>query len=332
MTFLRFQDPYFLALLLLLPLFIWSRRRSKKIAFSFPSLQTMKTADGATHSFIEFIPDGLKILTAILLILVLARPQEGKKMTEILSRGVDIVLAIDVSGSMRALDFSSEEQRITRLDVVKDVVSQFIDQRDYDRMGMVVFGAEAYTQCPLTLDHSVLRQFLDQLEIGMAGDATAIGSAIAISAKRLKDLESKSKVVILLTDGLSNAGAFTPLQAAELAAAHNIKVYSIGVGTRGQAPFLVDTFLGPQYVYQDVEIDEESLKQVSALTGGKYFRATDPQSLTEIYEQIDRLEKSEVKTFDHSEYKELYPYFLIPALLLMILDLTLSQTLLRRIP
>ena len=295
-------------------------------------MQLVKQIDSRKARFFSRIPLALWSLAGICFALALARPQEGHKSVEILNRGVDIVLAIDVSGSMQALDFSQGEEHITRLEAVRDVVSDFIDRRENDRMGMVVFGAEAYTQCPLTLDRSILQSFLHKLEIGMAGDATAIGSALGISIKRLKDLESKSKVIILLTDGLNNAGPLTPLQAAEIAKAFNIKIYSIGVGTMGKAPFLVDSFLGPQYVYQDVEIDEDTLRKVSELSGGKYYRATDRDSLKSIYDEIDKLEKSEVKTIDHSEYTELYSWFMISGLILLSLEMILSNTVLRRIP
>ncbi|HJO58073.1 MAG TPA: VWA domain-containing protein, partial [Nitrospinaceae bacterium] len=216
--------------------------------------------------------------------------------------------------------------------VVKDVVAQFIDSRETDRMGMVVFGGEAFTQCPLTLDQDILYSFLDKLKIGMAGDATAIGSAIGISVKRLKDLKSKSKVIILLTDGRNNAGKITPLQAAEFAKTFGIKIYTVGVGTRGKAPFMVDSIFGKRLIYQDVDIDEDTLNKISEMTDAKYFRATDMESLKDIYEQIDKLEKSEIRVLDHSEYSELFHYFLIPGLLLLLTEIIISNSVLRRIP
>ena len=233
---------------------------------------------------------------------------------------------------MQALDFIKDEKRDTRLAMVKDVVSQFIDNRPNDRMGMVVFGSEAYTQCPLTLDQGILKSFLSKLDIGMAGDSTAIGSAIGIAVKRLKDLESKSKVIILLTDGQNNAVSLPPLQAAQTAKAFGIKIHTIAVGTHGKAPFLVNSIFGQRYVYQQVDIDEDTLKKISDLTGGQYFRATDLESLKTIYKQIDEMEKSEVKVIDHSEYTELFHYFLIPGLLILLLEILLSNTVLRRIP
>jgi Ca-activated chloride channel family protein len=221
---------------------------------------------------------------------------------------------------------------VDRLSVVKDVVSEFIDSREFDRMGMVVFGNEAFTQCPLTLDHDILHSFLTKLQIGVAGDSTAIGSAIGISVKRLKDLKSKSKVIILLTDGRNNAGNITPFQAAEIAKTYGIKIYTVGVGTTGQAPFPMSTPFGQKMLMQRVAIDEDSLQKIAGQTGGRYFRATDSDSLKQIYAQIDSLEKSEVKWIDHSEYRELFPLFLIPALLLVLAETVLTQTRLRRVP
>jgi len=278
------------------------------------------------------IPAVLRFIAITLFIVAFARPQEGRKKTEILSEGVDIILAIDTSGSMRALDFKQNDASVTRLSVVKDVVAQFVDSRETDRMGMVVFGGEAFTQCPLTLDQDILYSFLDKLKIGMAGDATAIGSAIGISVKRLKDLKSKSKVIILLTDGRNNAGKITPLQAAEFAKTFGIKIYTVGVGTRGKAPFMVDSIFGKRLIYQDVDIDEDTLNKISEMTDAKYFRATDMESLKDIYEQIDKLEKSEIRVLDHSEYSELFHYFLIPGLLLLLTEIIISNSVLRRIP
>ena len=292
-------------------------------------MQSIRTAQA---DFFSALPLILRILSVILLILALARPQEGHKSQEILSVGVDIMLALDTSGSMQALDFIKNEKRDTRLAMVKDVVSKFIENRPNDRIGMVVFGSEAYTQCPLTLDQGILQSFLSKLDIGMAGDSTAIGSAVGIAVKRLKDLESDSKVIILLTDGRNNAGSLPPVQAAQTAKAFGIKIHTIGVGTHGKAPFLVNSIFGQRYVYQEVDIDENTLKEISKLTGGQYFRATDLESLKSIYKQIDQMEKSEVKVLDHSEYTELFHYFLIPGILLLLTEIILSNSILRRIP
>jgi Ca-activated chloride channel family protein len=310
---------------------IWQERRTVT-AVHYSSLTALKVVRSHRSEVMAAIPAVLRFIAITLFIVAFARPQEGRKKTEILSEGVDIILAIDTSGSMRALDFKKNDASVTRLSVVKDVVAQFIDSRETDRMGMVVFGGEAFTQCPLTLDQDILYSFLDKLKIGMAGDATAIGSAIGISVKRLKDLKSKSKVIILLTDGRNNAGKITPLQAAEFAKTFGIKIYTVGVGTRGKAPFMVDSIFGKRLIYQDVDIDEDTLNKISEMTDAKYFRATDMESLKDIYEQIDKLEKSEIRVLDHSEYSELFHYFLIPGLLLLLTEIIISNSVLRRFP
>ncbi len=332
MIFFQFQNPWLLLFLLAMPLLALQVRRDYQSTVHFPSLATLKALRPSKVDLYAGLPYIIRFLAMTLLIIALARPQEGHKSTEILSVGVDIMLALDTSGSMRALDFIEEEKRITRLTVVKGVVSEFIENRPTDRIGMVVFGEQAYTQCPLTLDQGILQSFLSKLEIGMAGDSTAIGSAIGIAVKRLKDLDSASKVIILLTDGRNNAGSLVPLQAAQTAKTFGIKIHTIGVGTQGKAPFLVNSIFGQRYVYQEVDIDETTLTEISKITGGQYFRATDLESLKNIYNQIDEMEKSEVKVIDHSEYKELFHYFLVPSLMLLLLEIGLSNTLLRRIP
>ncbi|MFQ5672352.1 MAG: VWA domain-containing protein [Nitrospinales bacterium] len=332
MPFLRFQDPWFLLFLLVIPLFLMTNQKKRNAVFHYSSIATLKAIHASGNKILENLPLALRCLAIALIVMALARPQEGRQSREILSVGVDIILAIDTSGSMAALDFTKGKKRITRLQVVKDVVTEFVRNRENDRIGIVAFGAEAFTQCPLTLDHGILLSLLDKLTIGIAGDSTAIGSAVGISVKRLKDLKSKSKVIILLTDGRNNAGDILPPQAAEIAKSLDIKIYTIGVGTRGKAPFLVDTVLGKRYVYQEVDIDEETLQKMSQLTGAKYFRATDLESLKDIYRQIDRLEKSEVKVIEHTNYRELFALFLIPGLYLVLLEILASGTRLRRIP
>ena len=331
MPFFRFEDPWLLLILLSLPIQIM-RETTIASVINYSSLASLRAVSQHHSKIKAMVPIILRFLAITLFIIAFARPQEGHKRTEILSQGVDIVLAIDTSGSMQALDFKKNETQVTRLSVVKDVVAEFVKNREMDRIGMVVFGANAFTQCPLTLDQNILLSFLDKLKIGMAGDATAIGSAIGISARRLKDLKSKSKVIILLTDGRNNSGAISPLQAAEIAKSLGIKVYTIGVGKRGKAPFLVDSSFGKRLIYQNVDIDEEVLNKISKMTDAKYFRATDLKSLKDIYKQIDLLEKSEVKSIDHSEHKELFHYFLIPGLILLLTEIVFSNSFLRRLP
>ena len=332
MTFFQFEDPWLLLFMLMLPYMALKGKKKQQATINYSSIGTLQSIRTAQVDFFSALPLILRIFSVMLLILALARPQEGHKSQEILSVGVDIMLALDTSGSMQALDFIKNEKRDTRLAMVKDVVSKFIENRPNDRIGMVVFGSEAYTQCPLTLDQGILQSFLSKLDIGMAGDSTAIGSAVGIAVKRLKDLESDSKVIILLTDGRNNAGSLPPVQAAQTAKAFGIKIHTIGVGTHGKAPFLVNSIFGQRYVYQEVDIDENTLKEISKLTGGQYFRATDLESLKSIYKQIDQMEKSEVKVLDHSEYTELFHYFLIPGILLLLSEIILSNSVLRRIP
>ena len=331
MTFFRFEDPWLLLTLVLIPILI-IRERSIANTIDYSSLSSLKAVNQHRYKVLILTPTILKFIAITLFIIAFARPQEGSKRTEILSQGVDIILAIDTSGSMQALDFKKNDDQVTRLSVVKDVITEFVKHREMDRMGMVVFGANAFTQCPLTLDQSILLSFIDKLKIGMAGDATAIGSAIGISSKRLKDLKSKSKIIILLTDGRNNSGAISPIQAAEIAKSLGIKIYTIGVGKRGKAPFIVDSIFGKRLIYQDVDIDEKVLNKISQMTEGKYFRATDLKSLKNIYKQIDLLEKSEVKILDHSKYKELFHYFLIPGLFLLLIEIICSNSFLRRLP
>ena len=278
----------------------------------------------------------LRLVVVALVLLAAMRPQTGRALTEVSTEGIDIVLVIDTSGSMRALDLDAHERSLSRrrdrLEVAKGVVETFIAARPNDRLGLVVFGEEAFTQCPLTLDHGIAATFLEQLEIGMAGDATAIGSAVGVATKRLKDSDAESKVAILLTDGRSNAGALSPLRSAEAAAALGVRLYAIGVGTRGQAPFVVETGLGPRVVYQDVEIDEETLRRMADITGGAYYRAEDEAGLEQIYQRIDELEKTEISQESYMEYEERFAWLVAPAVFLLLLEVVLLDTRLRKLP
>lgn len=298
----------------------------------FSSLDNMKKLRRSTSLFLRHVLLFLRCLAIALFVMALARPQSGTKATEVTTEGIDIMLCLDTSGSMQALDFKWENERQNRLQVVKRVVGNFIKGRTNDRIGMVVFGEEAFTQCPLTLDYGVLLSFLDQVEIGMAGDSTAIGSALGTCVKRLKDLESKSKVVILLTDGRNNAGSLSPETAAEIAGTFSIKTYTVGVGTEGEVPFLVDTIFGKRYVYQRVDLDEDTLKELAKITGGTYFKATDTKALEEIYNQIDQLEKTKVEVKEYMEYDELFRWFLMAGLACILLEIILANTRFRKIP
>jgi Ca-activated chloride channel family protein len=330
---LRFEDPWLLILLILIPLmvfYVWRRLGSSQIWFS--SLGILQQLKKPPTLLLRKGLIVIRCLAVSLFIMALARPQSGIKSTEIITEGVDIMLCLDTSGSMKALDFKDDGKRADRLHVVKKVVSDFIRGRKNDRIGMVVFGEEAFTQCPQTIDYGVLLSFLDSVEIGMAGDSTAIGSALAVCVKRLKDLQSKSKVIVLLTDGRNNTGTISPGTAADIAKTYGIKTYTIGVGTEGEAPFLVDSFFGKQYVYQKVDLDEDTLKEIAKKTGGIYFRATNTEALKNIYKQIDEMEKTEVKIKEYMEYEELFMYFLIPGLCFLLLEAVSANTRLRKIP
>jgi len=263
----------------------------------------------------------------------MARPQKGVEESKLVSEGIDIVLAIDVSGSMQAEDFQLAGERHNRLYVVKNVVRDFIKGRQNDRIGIVVFAGRPYTLCPLTLDYGWLMQNLDRAQIGMLEDGTAIGSAIATGLNRLRASTAKSKVLILLTDGRNNTGKISPETAANLSKTLNVKIYTIGAGTKGTAPFPALDFFGNK-VYQPVkiEIDDESLAKIAQETGGKYFRATDTEKLRHIYGEIDKMEKTAIETPQYPEYREFYPYFLIPALVGFLTQLALANTRFRRLP
>jgi Ca-activated chloride channel family protein len=268
-----------------------------------------------------------KYLVLILMIVALARPQWGTERTEVLTEGINIIMALDLSESMAALDFKKNGRVINRLEAVKGVVQDFVAGRSGDRIGMVVFGSHAYTQLPLTRDYNTIVSMLDRLKIGAAGKQTAIGDAIGISLKRLADIESKSNIIILLTDGQSNAGELSPVTAGEIAREKHVKIYTIGVGSRGKAPFLVnDPIFGQRYVYQRVSIDEETLKAIAEKTGGLYFRAENLEGLQEIYDTIDRLEKTEAKVDIFADYSEIYPWLLVPAMVLLFVYVVLRNT------
>jgi len=266
-------------------------------------------------------------------VIALARPQYGNEQTKVTTEGIDIVLAVDVSGSMLAEDFEIGGQRYNRLHVVKPVVKDFIMKRTNDRIGLVVFAGRPYTQCPMTLDYGMLLQLLEKVEIGMVEDGTAIGSALGSSIERLKDTKAKSKVIILLTDGRNNAGEIDPFTAAEIARTFGIKIYTIGAGTKGLAPYPAMDIFGNRVMKQvKIDIDDDALREIAKITDGKYYRATDTESLKEIYSQIDKLEKTETEVTQYTEYNELFHYFLLPALGLLLIELGLKKTKLRKIP
>jgi Ca-activated chloride channel family protein len=274
----------------------------------------------------------LLLLALGLLIVALARPQMGRTLTHTEASGIDIMLALDVSRSMLAEDFTIGGERVNRLEAVKKVTEEFIAARPNDRIGIVAFAGRPYLVSPLTLDHDWLLQNLERLKIGLVEDGTAIGSAIASSANRLRDRESKSRIVVLLTDGDNNAGKISPATAAEAAKALGIKVYAIGAGTRGFAPMPVQ--FGGRIIYQNVQVnvDEETLQQIAKLTDAQYYRATDTKSLAQIFAAIDKLEKSTVELSQYKEVRELFPWFVGAGGALLGLHLVLGLTVWRRVP
>lgn len=329
-----FKDPIWLVLVLLIVAGVWGwRSRQKQAGLRFPSLGLIADLGKTWKQRFSGLPFFLRLAVLVLLGIALAGPRSVLEEVQHKTEGIDIVLAIDASGSMAAEDFTLNGKRVNRLAVIKDVVGEFIKGRPNDRLGLVAFGGVAYTVSPLTTDHQWLARNLQRVELGLIEDSTAIGSAISSSLARLRQSQAKSKVVILLTDGMNNAGNIEPLQAAEAARALGIKIYTIGAGTKGYAPFPVKDVWG-QTAYQKVkiDIDEEMLARIAELTGAKYFRATDTTSLQSIYKEIDRLEKTEIEQLHYQEYKELFVYFLAAGLTFLLIELLLSQTWLLRVP
>ena len=333
MTF-RFASPYFLMLLFLIPTTLWySRRRTQKPALASSGMGTAEALPPSPILRTTWLLSVIFYLSLVLMIAALARPQWGTRRMIVNTSGINIILAIDLSESMAALDFKYKNNIVNRLEAVKTVVRDFVQQRNGDRIGMVVFGSEAYTQLPLTRDDNTITTMLERLQIGAAGRSTAIGDAIGISLKRLEDIESRSNIIILLTDGQSNSGEFEPQTTAAIAKEKGVKIYTIGVGSRGKAPFLIkDPVFGERYIYQQVDIDEATLQAIADETGGFYFRAQDMAGLQKIYATIDKMEKSDVKVKTFAEYKELYLYLLMPAFALLVLWVILTNTRFLRIP
>ena len=331
---MMFRLAYPALLTLLLPVAGWCAWlvRRKPAAMTHSMATRLSRQAGGTGRVAGRIPLLLRAGCLVLLVFAAARPQLYNVSREIQSPGVDIMLCLDASGSMQALDFTLDGEPVSRLAAVKRVVAEFIEKREMDRIGLVVFGTEAFTQAPLTLDKGLLMALVERMRIGMAGDKTAIGSAIAAGGKRLKDLKAKSKILILLTDGRQTAGELSPAETAEAVRALGIKIYTIGVGGTEPAPFPVRTAFGTRIIRQHVDLDERTLEKVAGIGGGQYFRAADTDRLQEIYDIIDQQEKTEVKVREFFHFRELYPWFLVPALLLLAMEIALRTTVLRTIP
>ena len=330
----HFLQPEWFWLLVLLPIvMLWRGRRGPVAAIEYSDVSLAREVARASRNRIGRLLWVLPILACALIIAGLARPQRAHSRTEVTANGIDIVLGLDVSGSMQALDFKIDHERVSRIEVVKSVVSKFIDERPDDRIGLIAFAGAPYLVSPMTLDHDWLQQNLERVSTGAVDDGTAIGSAIAACVNRLRLTPAKSKVVILLTDGVNNTGKISPLAAAEAAKAMGVKIYTVGVGVRGNAPIPIRDAAGnTRLITVKVDVDEKTLQAVADETGGKFYRATDTDSLQKIYEQINRFEKTAqtVQKFERTE--ELYPWALIPSLAILGLGLTLQQTWARRLP
>ena len=326
----EFANPKLLYLLAVLPLLIvfYILRHSKRTAgVQISSLDFFGRTGTPFRLVLRHILFGLQILAIALLTVAFARPQSSENWSETTTEGIDIALCIDVSGSMRAMDFKPN-----RLEAAKDVAAEFVNGRPNDRFAIVAFSAESFTLCPLTSDRAVVVQQIDNLKFGMLQDGTAIGLGLATSVNRLKESKAKSKVIILLTDGVNNAGSIGPLTAAEIAREYGIRVYTIGVGTEGTAPIPVQTIFGQQIQQMKVEIDEDVLKKVADMTGGKYFRATDKEKLEEIYGEIDKMEKTILDTQNYSKRQEKYFPFLLAGVVLLAFESVIRFLVMRSIP
>ncbi|RNC64210.1 VWA domain-containing protein [Proteiniphilum sp. X52] len=327
---MEFLHPEYLYLLLLIiPLMVWYVLRLSKTQASFKLAST--SAFGGMKSdlrvYMRHLPFALRLISIALVIVVIARPQSVNRWEETETQGIDIVMALDVSGSMLAQDLQPD-----RLQAAKKVAAEFITDRPNDNIGLVIFAGESFTQCPLTTDHKVLLNLLNEIEFGMIEDGTAIGLGLATSVNRLKDSGSESRVVILLTDGTNNSGQIAPLTAADLARSYGIRVYTVGVGTKGMAPTPMNTPYGIRMQNMRVDIDEKTLTEIAAMTGGQYFRAQDTEGLRQVYDEIDEMEKYLISVQNVTRRKELFLPFALAALGLILLELLLRRTWLRSVP
>lgn len=334
---MTFTHPYLLLLLLLLPLLAWLKgRRGQVPAFLYSSVRLVEGLTHARRSRAGAFLMSLRWLVLALFIIALAQPRLMKSRTIVKASGIDIMVALDMSGSMISEDFVVGDHRVSRFNMARRVLTGFVDKRPDDRIGLVVFATRAFIATPLTLDHDFLEEDLDRLSIGAINpNSTAIGDGLTTALNQLRAVKAKSKIVILMTDGQNNSGNVDPLNAAQAAQALGVKVYTIGVGKRGMAPMPVgrNPFTG-QEVYQDepVDIDEDTLQKIAQMTGGTYYRADNAERFQQIYAQINKLEKTEEIVNKFTQYRELFPWFVSGGLALLLLEVTLGQTVLRRLP
>lgn len=327
---IHFANPQFFWLLLLIPLLLvwhWKVNKKKKVSLKISTDEGFKNYHPTFRQNLNFLPLTFRLLSVASVVVALARPQSSSKGQQVSSEGISIVLAMDISGSMLAEDFKPN-----RIEAAKQVAIDFIDKRPNDLIGLVIFAGESFTMCPVTSDHAVLKNQIEKVESGMLVDGTAIGEGLATAINRLKDAKTKSKVIILLTDGVNNAGAVAPLTAGEIAKTFGIRVYTIGVGTQGIAPYPIKTPFGIQYQNMEVQIDEGICKQISEATDGKYFRATNNKKLKEIYNEIDKLEKTKIEVTEFRRYSEEFFPFALAGGIFLLLEMLLRYTLLRKLP
>ena len=326
-----FEYPYLLYLLflplLLLGLYLYRELKGRRPAVEVASLQPWAASGRGVLAYLRHLPFALRLCALCLIIVAIARPRSSTEMERVDSEGIDIVLAMDVSTSMLARDFTPD-----RISAAKDIAIEFISQRPSDRMGIVVFAGESYTQCPLTTDRATLINLMKEIETGVIDDGTAIGNGLAVAVARMQGSDAKSRVVILLTDGVNNCGEITPQNAADIAKTYGVRVYTIGVGANGTAPYPVITPWGVEMQNVEVEIDEDLLRNIAETTGGRYFRATDNTKLSEIYSEINKMEKARTTIDSFPVYKELYGRFGLIALICLLLEAVLSLTLFRKLP
>ncbi|TAK56835.1 MAG: VWA domain-containing protein [Bacteroidetes bacterium] len=330
MNDVSFANPEYFFLLLVVPLMVfwyWKKYRKQYVELQVPTVQVFHRVPKTWKHRLRHLLFVFRIFALVFLTIALARPYSTSKGEEVSTEGIDIVLANDISGSMLAEDF-----RPNRIEAAKKIAEDFIEGRPNDRIGLVVFAGESFTQCPLTIDHSVLIGLTKEIKSGMIEDGTAIGMGLATAVSRLKESKAKSRVIILSTDGVNNRGSIDPLTAAGIAQSFAIRVYTIGVGTQGMAPYPVQTPFGIQYQNVPVEIDEAVLQKIAELTGGEYFRATDNRKLKAIYEEIDKLEKTKIEVTQFRKHKEEYYSAAMLAGLFALLELIFSQTLFKKIP
>lgn len=322
---------FIVGLLIVMAMLIYHirRKRFKSATIKYSDIRIVKRAARTQRQRYRFLLTVLRLAAIILFVVAFARPRSGTEYQEVTSEGVDIMLLLDVSSSMQGEDFKPNN----RLFVAKEEIKKFINKRLNDRIGLVVFARYAFTQCPLTTDYGVLLNFVDDVDFGLVEDGTAIGMAIATAVNRLRQSESESKIMVLLTDGDNNAGEIDPITAANLAATFDIKIYTIGVGKPGNVMFpYQDPIFGKRYVYQPTRIDEASLMEIADKTDGKYYRARSGEELEKIYDLIDNLEKTEIEVAAHIQYKELFHYFTYAGLLLLVLEMVLANTYFRKLP